>query len=399
MDLITSDAVADVKFTLNWTSREARHTEIYRAPSLNLWRDILPPELMDGLMGSAAGDAKELEIGNRLPPYRTDAALTLNRSRLSDRAPSFPRPGRFYPKGFLKNIRNVFPQNIEPFRCIDVDDGRLAVDLNHPLAGRPARLTAAVMAVDSKNIERGGTATDWVETISEGPGMQARWSGRPTDFFSDDPFARDDETPDIRFYTNPRFVQHLDAAAVDGVKALYGRHLAGNMHVLDLMSSWTSHIPDGIALGRLSGLGMNMAELEQNSALSDRLVHDLNKNPELPYPSAAFDTILCTVSVEYLTRPHAVFEEMARVLKPGGTAVITFSNRWFPPKAVRIWKELHEFERMGLVLEYFARSGKFQNLETFSMRGLPRPWDDKYFPQLRYSDPVYAVWGQKMTEH
>jgi SAM-dependent methyltransferase len=84
---------------------------------------------------------------------------------------------------------------------------------------------------------------------------------------------------------------------------------------------------------------------------------------------------------------------MARVLKPGGTAVMTFSNRWFPPKAIRIWKELHEFERMGLVLEYFIRSGRFKGLETLSMRGIPRPWDDRYFPQLRFSDPIYAVWG------
>jgi hypothetical protein len=74
---------------------------------------------------------------------------------------------------------------------------------------------------------------------------------------------------------------------------------------------------------------------------------------------------------------------------------MTFSNRWFPPKSIRIWKELHEFERMGLVLEYFERTGRFQDLETFSMRGIPRPWDDKYFPQMRFSDPVYAVWGRK----
>jgi hypothetical protein len=50
---------------------------------------------------------------------------------------------------------------------------------------------------------------------------------------------------------------------------------------------------------------------------------------------------------------------------------------------------------MGMVLEYFIRSGGFKNLQTYSIRGLPRPHEDKYFPNLRYSDPVYAVWGQK----
>lgn len=398
MNLITRDAVADIKFTLEWKSPEGRHTEEYRAPQFNFWRDILPPELMDGLTGRTAGESVDMVLDDRIPAYRPADKFTLKRSRFSERAAANPRPGRFYPKGLLKNITGVFPQNIEPFRCVNVENGHIEVDFNHPLSGKSARLTVSVEGVDSKKIERGGTVMDWVETISEGPGMQARWSGRPTDFFSGSPFLRDDETPDSQFYGTPRLVQHLDAAAVDVIKALYGRLLKDGMHVLDLMSSWTSHIPDGLALGRLSGLGMNLAELKQNSALSDREVHDLNKNPELPYPTGSFDTILCTVSVEYLTRPHAVFEEMARVLKPGGTAVMAFSNRWFPPKAIRVWKELHEFERMGLVMEYFERSGKFHDLETFSMRGLPRPWDDKYFPQMRYSDPVYAVWGRKMNE-
>ena len=107
-----------------------------------------------------------------------------------------------------------------------------------------------------------------------------------------------------------------------------------------------------------------------------------------------FDGVMCTVSVEYLTRPMAVFSEVARVLRPGGRFVVTFSNRWFPPKAIRVWQELHEFERMGLVLEYFLQSGGFGGLNTLSNRGLPRPTDDKYYPQIRLSDPVYAVWGE-----
>jgi hypothetical protein len=73
----------------------------------------------------------------------------------------------------------------------------------------------------------------------------------------------------------------------------------------------------------------------------------------------------------------------------------TFSNRWFPPKAIRVWPVLHEFERMGLVLEYFLNSGKYSQLQTYSLRGLPRPANDKYAAQLPYADPVYAVWGQK----
>ncbi len=125
------------------------------------------------------------------------------------------------------------------------------------------------------------------------------------------------------------------------------------------------------------------------------MVQDLNLNSKLPFESNSFDAVICSVSVEYLVDPLAVFAEVGRILRPDGYFILTFSNRWFPTKAINIWKELHEFERMGLVLEYFIRSGGFENLQTFSIRGLPRPHDDKYFPDLWYSDPIYAVWGQK----
>jgi SAM-dependent methyltransferase len=145
----------------------------------------------------------------------------------------------------------------------------------------------------------------------------------------------------------------------------------------------------------VAGLGLNELELRKNPALTEFRVHDLNHEPTLDFPDGQFDVVVCTVSVEYLTDPDAVFAEVARVLKPGGHFALTFSNRWFETKAIQIWKELHEFERMGLVLEYFRRSGKFHPLRTYSVRGLMRPSHDKYFGRLRYADPVYAVWGEK----
>jgi SAM-dependent methyltransferase len=166
------------------------------------------------------------------------------------------------------------------------------------------------------------------------------------------------------------------------------------MHVLDLMSSWKSHIPDNLGLKKLTGLGLNRQELEKNDALNERVVHDLNENPILPFESNEFDAAICTVSVEYLIHPMEVFNELSRVLQPGGVLIITFSNRWFPTKVIQIWKDLHEFERMGLALEYFERTGKFKNLETYSLKGLPRPRHDKYFPGIRDSDPIFAIWGK-----
>ncbi|MDP2108139.1 MAG: methyltransferase domain-containing protein, partial [Rhodocyclaceae bacterium] len=123
------------------------------------------------------------------------------------------------------------------------------------------------------------------------------------------------------------------------------------------------------------------------------IVHDLNTAPELPCASGRFDLVLCALSVEYLIRPVEVFREVARVLKPGGIFLVTFSERWFPPKAITLWGELHPFERMGLALDYFRRSGDFVDLATESLRGLPRPPDDKYYRMTKLADPIYAVWG------
>ena len=130
--------------------------------------------------------------------------------------------------------------------------------------------------------------------------------------------------------------------------------------------------------------------------MGETIVQDLNLNSRLPLESNSFDAVVCTVSIEYLIDPLAVFAEVSRVLRPDGYFIVTFSNRWFPTKAIKIWQELHEFERMGMVLEYFLRSDGFKDLQTYSIRGLPRPHDDKYFPDLWYSDPIYAVWGQKV---
>jgi SAM-dependent methyltransferase len=309
-----------------------------------------------------------------------------------------PRTGRFYPKGILKGIANVFKENVEPFRCTGVQNDKIGVDFNHPLAEKELHLTAVIRGARNKPGDRGGSCTDWMETVTSGPGMQARWGKTPTDFFSDDPFARADEESDDRFYTSPRFVNHLDDTAIEGITDIYRKYLRPGMKVLDLMSSWKSHLPEDIKLAEVTGLGLNAAELEKNPQLSRYTVHDLNENSELPYQDESFDAVICTASVEYLIRPFDVFEDIHRVLKPGGAFVVTFSNRWFPPKAIKIWQELHEFERVGLVLEYFLRSGTYREMETYSMRGVPRPVHDKYYSEQIFSDPVFSVSGVKTPE-
>ena len=400
---INSESVVDVVFHLKWKSENAMHTDGYQASRINVWRDYLPPFLTKKLMGKQAGERIDFDVKSDdvIPASDKQRVFQVKREQLENRAGAgeipTPKAGRFYPKGILKGVDGVFSANVQPFRCVGLNNGHVSVDFNHPLTGKKLTVSALIGKVETNEIERGGTSVDWMEVLTSGPGMQGRWQGRQTDFFSDDAFRRDDETPDSRFYIHPRYVQHIDDTAIEIIRNTYGRFIRDDMHILDLMSSWQSHLPEKLRFGRLVGLGLNQSELKKNPRLSETVVQDLNINSRLPFDSNSFDAVVCTVSVEYLVDPLAVFKEVSRILRNEGHFIVTFSNRWFPSKAINIWKELHEFERMGMVLEYFSRSGGFNNLQTYSFRGLPRPRNDKYFPELRYADPVFAIWGQKIS--
>ena len=392
---------ADIHFQMKWNSAEAIHTEVYEANNVNFWRDCLPKELYKELESKSVGETAQIDFtaGSIVPVYEPRKTFKVkgtqfNRSFIPDKEIQ-PRMGRFYPKGLLKGVAGIFPQNLQPFRCVGVENGHLKVDLNHPLANKPIQIKAFVKETRPKSAELGGRCNDWMEIMADGPGMQARWEGRPTDFLSEDSFQRQDVHSDQIFYQKPRFVQHIDGQAIEVVKDIHGNLLHNGMRVLDLMSSWTSHLPEDLRLEKLSGLGLNAQELAANVDLNDWVVHDLNENSILPYETKAFDAAICSLSVEYLIDPVTVFKEIGRVLRPEGLFIVTFSNRWFPEKVINIWKDLHEFERMGLVVEYFHKSRMFKDLETYSIRGLPRPRDDKYYYEIMDSDPIYAVWGYK----
>jgi SAM-dependent methyltransferase len=159
------------------------------------------------------------------------------------------------------------------------------------------------------------------------------------------------------------------------------------------MASYDSHL-QGCSLQSLYVLGMNAEELQANHSATAQVVQDLNQENTLPFEDASLDAVVCTASVEYLVQPRRVFAEVLRVLRPGGVFVSTFSNRWFPTKAIRIWGELHEYERVGMVTQWLRQAG-FDRLHTFSSRGWPRPQGDPHSCETAGSDPVYAAWGFK----
>jgi SAM-dependent methyltransferase len=393
-----------IRFELDWESTHGRHTDCLVATTLDLWRDLFPRELEREIMDQPVGHraSHSFAPGELVRAWRERHLFRVGSGQFNvhyvSRGRIPPRTGRFYPKGILEGVDGVLRTDRGAFRVVGIDGDGILADFNHPLAGKSLRLTTTVEDIRTRGEERGGSCKEIGELVcADGPGMQARWRGLPTDFWSDTPYLRIDPRPDAEFYAKPRLVDHLDRAAITEISALYGRLLPKGSRILDLMSSWHSHLPTGLKPGLVTGLGMNGEELAANPVLGERLVQDLNRDPALPFADGAFDAVVCTVSVEYLTKPFEIFREIARVLRPGGRFVATFSNRWFPPKVTRIWAGIHEFERLALVSEYFLESGLFENLATWSLRGVPRPEDDKYADRLLLSDPVYAVWAERVA--
>ena len=173
------------------------------------------------------------------------------------------------------------------------------------------------------------------------------------DLFPGDFFRRMDESPDAEFYSEPRFVTHIDDATITALTQVYRELIPSGSRVLDLMSSWVSHLPPDVQYDRVIGLGMNRQELERNPQLNDLVVHDLNITPELPFPNESFDAVVNAVSIQYLTRPVQVFASVRRALRPGGVHIIATSHRLFPTKAVAVWQSVEPEERMRLIGAYF----------------------------------------------
>ncbi|MFP5418757.1 MAG: class I SAM-dependent methyltransferase [Gammaproteobacteria bacterium] len=286
--------------------------------------------------------------------------------------------GRFYPAQLLHADDAPGPM----FRVMKLNDASFVANFSHPLQGR-------IFSIDSGKSDVATQPVGKVEQLLEWSGMDAQMQ-TPTDFESADSFRREDEAPDAAFYAAPRKVIHVDAVCARRIQALYRTVLPEQARVLDLMAGWRSHLPDTV--GSAVGLGMNAEELDDNPQLAERVVHDLNAAPRLPFPDASFDAVVCAVSFEYLTRPHAIVAEAKRVLKPGGMFVVTVSNRYFPPKVIKLWTELHPMERMAWVGTLIKEAG-FKKVETYVERGLKRPREDRYADRLAESDPLFATWG------
>ncbi|MEY3297068.1 MAG: hypothetical protein RLZZ597_328 [Cyanobacteriota bacterium] len=205
-----------------------------------------------------------------------------------------------------------------------------------------------------------------------------------------------DESNDAYFYDMPRFVTHVDEGFIQRLTDLYRQRLTPNSRILDLMSSWVSHLPESVEFDWVEGHGMNEEELAKNPRLNHYFLQNLNENPRLPLEDESFDAVLNTVSVQYLQQPEIVFSEIYRILKPSGSAIVSFSNRMFYQKAITAWRDGSESDRVDLVKGYFK-----------SVPGFSAPEVIAYTPPMpgilqmlgfAMADPFYAVVARRSID-
>lgn len=206
--------------------------------------------------------------------------------------------------------------------------------------------------------------------------------------------AKLDPTSDTLFYEVPRFVTHVDEGFIQQLTELYQARLKPGSRIFDMMSSWVSHLPEAVSFEWVEGHGMNAEELARNPRLNHYFVQNLNENDQLPLADNSFDAVLNTVSVQYLQYPEAVFAEMYRILKPGGIAIVSFSNRMFYQKAIAAWRDGTDNSHIELVKQYFRSVPGFSTPEVIA-----RPAATPAFLQmlgLAGGDPFYALIAERM---
>ncbi|KAL1210627.1 hypothetical protein V5N11_006943 [Cardamine amara subsp. amara] len=232
---------------------------------------------------------------------------------------------------------------------------------------------ASARQTNPSPVEQALNKVDWPETFP----------------FKEEDFQRFDESSDSTFYEAPRFVTHIDDPAIAALTKYYSKVLPQSdtpgVSILDMCSSWVSHYPAGYKQERIVGMGMNEDELKRNPVLTEYIVQDLNLNSKLPFEDNSFQVITNVVSVDYLTKPLEVFKEMNRILKPGGLALMSFSNRCFFTKAISIWTSTGDADHSLIVGSYFHYAGGFESPQAVDIS-----------PNPGRSDPMYVVYSRKL---
>lgn len=351
-----SDSVTGaIEFSILWEKDGASHKEWFLGRKINPVNDIFPRGMRDALEDKMAGDSVCFTYEPRfcIPRFMESKVLERPLDRLRKKTryghPIIPQIGRFYPQGHIDGLLDVYPDTLTPFRLTGLTDSHFIADCNHPLATIPITIEAKIQYLDSNPKGGFGSLTHWREkTCDWGPGMQARLNGQPTDFFHKNFFKR------INADDNPFIPPGVDAKAMQNINGIVSDHISPDMRVLDF----------------------SLSAQEK--------------------PQGRYDAAVCNFSIEYMADPVATLQNVASRLSQGAPVMIVFSDRYDDTRVIQGWIDLHQFERMGLVLEYLRQAGLDAEAGTVSVRNDWRDKDDPLFLETHgTSDPVFVVWGHK----
>lgn len=157
-------------------------------------------------------------------------------------------------------------------------------------------------------------------------------------------------------------IDQVDAAALAAITEIYREIMPEGGAILDVMSSWLSHLPPEITYRRVAGIGMDACVLAENPFLDEWRVQDLNREPILPYGTGEFDGAAICGAIQNLTRPAEVIRDIGRVLRPGAPLVVTFSQRCLASKAIACWCLLDDAAQLCLVARHFVEAGNWTDI-------------------------------------
>ncbi|NDV18958.1 hypothetical protein GO013_05930 [Pseudodesulfovibrio sp. JC047] len=343
MTTFNDSMTGSIDFSVRWEHNDTLHEERFLGQEINPVHDIFPRGFREALEGKKVGDSVTQTYPPQMlsPRHSDDLVQTYDLDRLRSRTVLgeviIPRVGRFYPQGYIDGLPERSPDTLTPFRMTALDETTFTADHNHPLANFPVTITATVHHLETRTSQTDESPTDWVKVLCDcGPGMQTPLADEPTDFFHPAFFNRlnTDHTP----FVPPV----LDSVAQKNLEAAYVPFISTEMRVLDF------------------------------SMGTER-------------PHGKYDAARCVCSIEYMDRPVDIIRYISHFLTPGAPVLIAFSNRFDANNTIQGWTELHEFERMGLVLEYLRYTKLDANAGTLSIRN----------NEKGQNDPIYLVYGHK----
>ncbi len=395
-----------VQIDIEWSDDLVHYRDRYFVLKTNFWRDFYPEQLDYQIKRAELGQTIEINYKpgallqfEILPSNVKTIPLAKFDNYYGGPIPVEPVVGRFYPRGMLTGVEDCFKMDNRPFRVLDKTANELKVDLNHPLGLLPIKLSATITDVFDANQQNGGRCNEIAELVTiNGPGFQTLLLDKPFDLSYGMPFSRKIEDDDAVFYDSvDTTLPIVDQVSIEQLKQFYAAYLKDGQQILDLLAGSDSYLPENLKNINVTGLALKETDLQANPALNQYTIQDINKQPQLPFEDQQFDAVTCAFGIEYMIHPIEIFKEVARILKPGGNFLISFSDRFYEKKVIHLWDDLHTFERMGLVLEYFRQSGEFEQLHSESIRGLIRHEEDPFINKTVHSCPMFMLSGKRKS--